>query len=442
MRGLKVVIICVIIIIIILSAILLFVLNYEKMSKGIIETEKSYTELDLIENANVEKVTNKNDYYTVKYILNTYFEYINYANSNAADLEVTNFPEQQEIVEEYQNLGMEGLKNILDQNYLEEKTDEQIKINMTEYKNIVFRISDMYCQDKTVRRKVYFVYVILDYNKEVSIIVKIDSISNCFSIIPPDYIEENQFTEKKLDLIQVDEIVANTNNQYEYISVTDKMMANSYMEDYAELVLNNAQQAYEMLSEEYKKKRFPTWQEYENYIRTSEKDYKMLRLMSYKVNKKQNYTEYICEDQYGNRYIFEEKGVMDYTIQLDDYILENEVFNEKYKKADARDKAILNIDKFFQMLNMQDYTSAYKVLDESFKQNYFPTQQQFEEYMKSKIFRYNNVTYNTYIEPVTNLYSFNLTISDKTEQKQEKVDFNLVMQLREGTDFVMSFEVT
>ena len=442
MKRLKIAIVCIVIIIIILIILLLLTLNSEKISEGIIETEKVHTELEPIENANVEKVSNRNDYYTIKYILDTYFEYVNYINPSAESLEIQSLPNQQEIMEEYNDTATKSLRNILDEEYFaDQKTDEKIRTNAANYKNENFRIKEIYYQDKTLRKTVYFVYVILDYQQEIPIIVKLDEISNCFSILPPDYIEENNYSENSMGEIQVNDIVANENNQYEYISVTDEMMAKSYMEDFAEIVLDNTQESYKFLKEEYKQKRFPTWEEYDNYVRTSEKDYEMLRLMQYQVNDREGYTEYICEDQYGNRYIFEETAIMEYTVQLDDYTLENETVNEKYGQTDSLNKATFNIDKFFEMLNMQDYTAAYEVLDTTFKQNYFATQGQFEEYMQGKFFRYNNVTYNSYAERVTNLYTFNLTITDKTGEQQTSVDFNIVMQLLDGTDFVMSFEI-
>ncbi len=231
-------------------------------------------------------------------------------------------------------------------------------------------------------------------------------------------------------------------NSIEYVHVTNQQMAEKYFTNYKQLMINNLEQAYKLLEKEYQTKRFSTYEIYNEYIQNNISYIKQAVPENISIRDYDDYKEYTCKDQYGNIYIFKETAVMEYTVQLDDYILENEVFGEKYAEVNGRDKAILNINKFFEMLNMQDYASAYGVLDESFKQNYFPTQQQFEEYMKGKLFRYNHVTYNSYSEPVADLYSFNLTISDKAKQVQATIDFNIIMQLQEGTDFVMSFEVS
>lgn len=230
-------------------------------------------------------------------------------------------------------------------------------------------------------------------------------------------------------------------NSIEYIHITDREIAQKYFSNYLQLMINNPEQAYLLLEKEYQTKRYKTYEIYNDYLQNNINYIKQTTLTNISIEDEDGYKKYTCKDKYGNTYIFKEISVMQYTVQLDDYTLENKTFNERYSKESQENKAILNIDKFFKMLNMQDYTSAYEVLDTTFKQNYFATQGQFEEYMQGKFFRYNNVTYNSYAERVTNLYTFNLTITDKTGEQQTSVDFNIVMQLLDGTDFVMSFEV-
>lgn len=230
-------------------------------------------------------------------------------------------------------------------------------------------------------------------------------------------------------------------NSIEYIHVTDKQIAQKYFENYIQMMIDNSKQAYTVLEKEYQNKRFDTYEIYNKYIQENISYLEQAKLESISIKEYDNYKKYICKDQYRNVYVFKEIAVMDYTVQLDDYTLENDTFNEKYKEVSYRDKGLLNVDKFFKMINMQDYKSAYTVLDANFKQNYFKTQADFENYMKNKVFRYNKVEYKEYSNKVTDIYTYKVVLTDMTEEKQGEVEFNIVMKLLEGTEFVMSFQM-
>ena len=61
--------------------------------------------------------------------------------------------------------------------------------------------------------------------------------------------------------------------------------------------------------------------------------------------------------------------------------------------------------------------------------------------MKNKVFRYNKVDYKEYSNKITNIYTYKVVLTDLTEENTNEVEFNIVMKLLEGTDFVMSFTV-
>lgn len=285
----------------------------------------------------------------------------------------------------------------------------------------------------------------------ILVIILIIIVSVCLSML---YLKNNQ--EKNNNLTENIEEDAKNNiqgilkqniqdleyNEIEYIHVTDKQMAQKYLNDYMQLLQTNPKQAYNLLKEEYQEKRFETYEQYNAFLQNYDIALQQIVLNTVTVdNKEDNTTIYTCRDQYGNIYLFEETGIMEYTVQLDDYTLENEAFNQKYEKADSRDKGILNIDKFFEMINRQDYTSAYALLDTNFKQNYFKTQVEFENYMKNKTFRYNTVEYKEYSNQITDIYTYKIVLTDATKQNSNQIEFNIVMKLLEGTNFVMSFDV-
>lgn len=442
MKWLKMTICIVSIIILILITMIVILLQNKDGVIILDETKSDNKENEPIKNATIQKVKDREEYYTVKYILDTYFEYVNYIDATAEELEMTTLQNQEEMLQNYTETGMEGLKNIVDEAYFKEgKTEQELRKNVVKTKNKSFRVDSLYSQEKTLTKTAYFAYLTLDYQKETKVIIKVDSISNGFSILPEDYINQKNYSEKNLNEIEVTNIEINENNEYEYITVTDKMMAQSYLEDYADRILNDTQKSYEVLEEAYKQKKFPTWQSYQNYITNTEKDYEMLRAKDYYTSQDGENNIYVCKDQYGNSYVFKESAVMEYTVQLDDYTLENKMFEEQYREANNRDRGILNIEKFFSMINIQDYQSAYEVLDANFKQTNFKTEADFENYMKNKVFRYNKVNYQTYNDEISGIYSYNMIVLDATGKSQNQIEFSIVMKLLEGTNFVMSFTI-
>lgn len=276
-------------------------------------------------------------------------------------------------------------------------------------------------------------------SKEYYIVI-MDKEKSTFAIEP---INETSYKEliNNNNKLKETTINKNENNQITYENVTEAYIISEYLNYYANLLKNDTQRAYTLLKEEYKEARYPTYSDFEKYIENDNAKEGMILKTYTKQYNDDNSTKYICKDEYGRTYIFDTVAVMEYTVQLDDYTLENKAFNEKYAEVDGRDKGILNIDKFFKMINMQDYTSAYKLLDENFKQNYFRTQADFENYMKNKVFRYNKVDYKEYSNKITDIYTYKIVLTDITGEIQNEVEFNIIIKLLEGTNFVMSFQV-
>lgn len=252
---------------------------------------------------------------------------------------------------------------------------------------------------------------------------------------------ENDINEINKTTIIENGITYKTYNAVSYQFISDYQMCLNYFTKYKELLINSSEKAYDLLDKTYMQEKFGSLERFKQYIEENKQYIINSTMSSYTRTNYDNYNLYTLKDQYGNTYLFKETAVMEYTVQLDDYTLENEIFNETYEDAVNRDKGLLNVDKFFKMINMQDYTSAYAVLDENFKQNYFKTQLEFENYMKNKVFRYNKVDYKEYSNKITDIYTYKVVLKDITGEKQGEVEFNIVMKLLEGTEFIMSFTV-
>ncbi len=229
-------------------------------------------------------------------------------------------------------------------------------------------------------------------------------------------------------------------NEILRLNIDDRTMCLNYFQDLKTNLLYNTKEAYNYMTEEYRQKRFGTEEGLLQYVNSNITELAQIKLEKYQVNNNDDYTEYVCMDQYENLYIFKETSVMQYTVTLDTYTLEEEEFNSTYNNSDEAMKVKMNSDKIIQMMNRRDYKTIYNLLNGTFKNNYFKTEEEFEKYMKEKYpLHYKAEFANTENEGNTYIQEINLT--DITEQDEEIKQMTIIMQLKEGTNFEMSFEI-
>ena len=196
------------------------------------------------------------------------------------------------------------------------------------------------------------------------------------------------------------------------------------------------------MNQEYRNKRFGNYETFSKYVDNNLQDIAKLSFTQYLVNNYDGYKEYVCKDKYENLYIFHETAVMDFTLMLDTYTLDNEKFLEKYNSSDDQYKVAMNIDKWIQMLNCRDYSSAFKVLDETFRTDNFANDvDKFEAYMRQYFPDHYELDFGEFSEE-TGTYIQDITLKDITGQNEEEISKTIYMELGEGTDFVMSFNLS
>lgn len=426
-----IVIICIVLIVIILMNI---------KDKIIIDNDEKHTEYD-----EMAQVNDRDEYYMVKTILNKYFNTINLLDADLNNIGVIYETEEEKnkLTEEYTSLGIEGLERILDAEAMRalELNKDNIKESFIKYKNTYYLISEMYVVQKNINTNIYYIKGLLDYKTEFDLIIKTDSYTNTFSIYPPQYIELKNYNENSIEnqfnITGIEYIEKNENNTYEKNIITDVTMAQYYLYDYGYLVNNYPEEAYKMLDEEYKNIRFPTFQDYKKYIGNTSKNYSLLQLKNYEVEKTEEYTIFKCTDKYGDIYIFKDIGIMNYKLQLDNYTIKDE---DKYNILNKEQKVQYNIKQIISMLNMKDYQSIYNKLDENFKQNNFNTLNKLEEYLKANFYNHNKVVFKSYNKDIAPIYIYNVNIKNIENEEQNK-DIKIIIKLLEGTDFIMSFEI-
>ncbi len=444
-------IITVLIVIVIISIMLVYLLQREKVADIKADNYNVNEEIDL----GINKVVDKNEYFMVKKIVDNYFEVIKYINPNIEDIEerdldgedISSNEKRKKLLDSYTDWSITTIKNMIDKECIKYvgEDDKELANELKKYKAKNYTIEDMYYANENINMDVYYIAGIDSNNKKFKLVVKVDKYTETYSLYIEKYLEDNKIDENNFDeafkIDKIEYINLNDNNIAEKIEVTDFEVASAYLNNWGMKIKENLQKSYNTLNEEYRNKRFDTYEKFENYINTSNKDYSSLKLETYSLEEENEKNVYVCKDQYENIYKFTETAVMEYTVQLDDYTIESNEYIEKYKKAKNQQKGILNIGRFFEMLNMQDYSSAYNLLDKNFRETYFKTQADFETFVKTYMFKYNNVTYKTYSDQISNLLIYGITLNDSTGENEKEVNCNIIMKLLENTNFVMSFEI-
>lgn len=238
----------------------------------------------------------------------------------------------------------------------------------------------------------------------------------------------------------VEEIERYDYNQYVTKVIGDQDIVNIYFNDYRYYAIYHPQEAYELLDKEYREKKFGNFETFQNYISQNMDKIFTSSIESFTVSNWNGGKQYIAIDKEGKYYIFQENVVMDYSVILDTYTIDLPEFLEQYNSSTEAEKVLLNIQKVFEAINQQDYVYVYEKLDETFKTNNFPTLQEFENYIKENFFVQNTATASN-PESQGNIYMYEINISDATGENTNTITKTFVMQLQEGTDFVMSFSV-
>ena len=429
MKDNKKILLIICILIIILVIILVVMLNLLKEYNSSDNTNTEFEQQILYEtNKNISKVENRNEYYVVDNIVATYMRYIN--NLKKEDKEDSDI----------------AMYSILDQEYISEfnitENDIKEKFNIYTTNEKVY-IEDMYQIELSASSNIFIVYGnTINTNENFQIMVKADSSNNAFSIFPKEYMDKYNYSyESDVNSIKISDenIEPNNYNQFEYVNINDEQMAIYYFEDLKNRIFEE-NKLYNVLNVDYISKKFSSIEEFNIYLENLKQIIMQRNIVSYQINNQDGYTQYVLIDQNGKYYIFNETAVMDYTVILDTYTIDLPQFTEKYNESTDQEKVLLNIQKVFDAINDGDYRYVYNKLDSTFRQNNFHTETDFENYIKQNFYASNNFEFSNY-KSSGNLHIYDISFTDKNNASSEKKTKNFIMQLKEGTDFVMSFNV-
>lgn len=389
--------------------------------------EGSVSSTDIGNKHVVEYADNRTNTFTAKRLATGYI----YSVSNGQEDELLNMTLNKYIQEE----------NITVNNIIDKVKDANVQYS----ENYEVLISSMYVVRESMILESYLVnltYCNLDNNKsyDTKLIVQLDMANLTFTIMPFKYMQKLGYDKLKVGdscVIEQKQIEKNQNNTYKMKIASKNSTPERYFDIFLDYLKYNTQKSYELLDAQYRQQKFGSVNEYIKYV--NDNKLKDITLKAYKVYTYTDYSQYVCIDNKDRYYIFNEKGVMNFTTLLDTYTIDIPEFTEKYTDASDEEKVLLNIQRCFTAINDKDYKYVYNKLDNTFKANNFKTLAEFQTYIDTNFFEKNKISSANNAKKQNGIYLYDIKISDNDEISSITKTF--VMQLKEGTDFVMSFGV-
>lgn len=431
MKTIKKYILFVMIIIVLIFCILIFMMLKQKKQENndiinMLKQEQQEENEDNVEvDSKIKKVRNVNNYYSVKYIAMSYVNGL--LNKDKDIIYVLN----SDYVKN-NNITIDNLYSKIN-SFDNEGDDKSLEI------------TNMLVSEQSSNISVFFVYgnikdTITKEKIPTDFVVIVDFENETYNILPSEYMDSIEIQEESNFELNIKQIEANQYNSFEYEDVDKNTIILDHMDKLINELVYNIDNSYSNLYEkDYRETRFGSLEEYKKYISSNLKYIMSSEIEKYQVNEYQDYTEYVLKDQNDNYYIFEDDGVLNFTVKFDNYTIPTEKFTTTYKNATNEQKIQMNVDKFIQMINRQDYKTSYALIDDGFKNNYFKTNEEFEEFIKNKFFLYNSISFKSIEDKGNNTYVVNVKISDITEENPENNEMTIIIQLKDDMNFIIAF---
>ena len=400
-----IIVLCILIICILL---LLFKFKFiDKRDSKDTYTKEEASQFDVKVDDNIVIDTYENEIMSVKNCVQKYIDYIDDEN-------------------------YEAVLNILDDEY---KQESQISINNVNSK--VEKVTGNYIckqikkKEISIDSSIFYVYGKLisenkTINNDLNYTVIVDYTNNSYSITKGIDEEKNN-----------ESIIQNEYNEFEFKEYSEEDIIRELFYNYKYLMLDDVENAFNLLEEKYKSKRFDNdlneFREYINEQTTKIENSTFIQYAEIEDNK------YVVQDDLGNQYIFDIKDFYNYTVKLDIYTVLDEYFIQQYNEANKESKAHTNVDIFLQMINSKDYKQAYEKVGDKIKENNLNSIDKFKEYMSDNFYSTNYLEVNDIEQNDDGNYIVNVTLKDNVSSVANSMKKSLIIQLMEDNDFRIIF---
>ena len=343
----------------------------------------------------------KKGYFAITRILNIFSNTLK-ENDNEKILKLVD----QKYLEKNNNLNTLKNKYKTDKAIIYSGSYENISENITLY-NVKSNIGDLYIKVELIN----------------------NTIDGLFSIIPEKLENEENLKEK---------IAENDLNRISFDGGTNDEIAQNLYLRYIYTCINDLNEAYNLLDENYKNQKFRNFNSFDYYIRTITVDTEAK--ISYTFNTNFYMTEYRVTDIYGNTFIFYYDNNIEYTLTLDGYTEMTNMQIDKYISLDDVDKAKENLNYFIQAINTFDYQTAYSKLMEETKREFYPNQESFTSFIDQNLFTHNVLDIKELSDNDEKMYQFNIELKNQ-KNFDEKVKLNIIVKLIENNDYEIAFSI-
>ena len=430
----KTLILLMIIVVIIIISIVVALLLLTTSNNGEVANNNTVSE----ENNNeteAEPQINESKYYNITNVVRTYLGALDKSKYILSD--GTNYSEDEST--------KESIYNLLSTEYIESNniTVENVYDYVKDVnENVTFVPLDMrISQGSNVEKFLVYgniVYMDSQDLEKVYVIVNIDNTNNTFSIEPINSEEISNINDFKFEST-LNTIEKNYSNTYLNNNMSDEDISKEKFNNFKLLILRKSEDLFNLLNEEYRNKKFGDYNGFSQYIDSNYDRLRTINLSMYQVTEEDGYKQYVLLDQDDRYYIFKETSENKEEIFLDTYTVDLPEFLDRYNGADDEYKVGYNVEKFITAINDGDYKYAYNLLDETFRRNNYPSQGDFENFVKTNFFENNEIQHNN-VEKQGNQFVYGITIINKDNESERK-NITVIMELGEETDFVMSFSI-
>ena len=423
------IIVVIIIISIVVALLLLTTSNNEEVASNNTVSEENNNETE------AEPQINETKYYNITNVVRTYLGALDKSKYILSD--GTNYSEDEST--------KESIYNLLSTEYIESNniTVENVYDYVKDVnENVTFVPLDMrISQGSNVEKFLVYgniVYMDSQDLEKVYVIVNIDNTNNTFSIEPINSEEISNINDFKFEST-LNTIEKKYSNTYLNNNMSDEDISKEKFNNFKLLILRKSEDLFNLLNEEYRNKKFGDYNGFSQYIDSNYDRLRTINLSMYQVTEEDGYKQYVLLDQDDRYYIFKETSENKEEIFLDTYTVDLPEFLDRYNGADDEYKVGYNVEKFITAINDGDYKYAYNLLDETFRRNNYPSQGDFENFVKTNFFENNEIQHNN-VEKQGNQFVYGITIINKDNESERK-NITVIMELGEETDFVMSFSI-
>lgn len=405
--------------------------NTNHIEMNNIADENITSEEKIVFNKKIHRVDSTNEYYTVDKSIRNYLLYSKVGNQRA----------------------IKGISN----NNIFNQSDTAGSL----------KIKDMYAVDNE-NGTTYFMELKLS-NSTYYILLLSDFKNDTFAIYNLSYDQYRNIINEggEANYTQYIEVPKNEFNKIQHVNLSKSEIAEKYLDSYIQNARYDTEEAYNSLNEEYKKKRFGSYQNYVAYLSEENKarqlaslDHNSIReqeefsseeeyvdyinslsqasIQRYDTYSKDGKEYYIVLDSYHNFYIFETTSVMNYKLYLDSYTIGLEYFENQYdEKGKTRDEKIqINIEKIFEALNNKDYEYVYHKIDEKVRTETFKNYETFANYMQRGLFNNNSIELEDYTEE-DEVGTYKIKITDKEGKSMIEMPMTISMELDDEIGYII-----